>query len=40
MKHKYLASYTSVGDVVTLTVVRDKIEIKIDVTLEERPGMG
>ncbi len=34
----YLASRTSVGDVVTLTVVRDGQEIKIDLTLEERPG--
>jgi S1-C subfamily serine protease len=34
----YLASSTSVGDVVTLTVVRDRQEIKIDLTLEERPG--
>jgi 2-alkenal reductase len=34
----YLASRTSVGDVVTLTVVRDGIEIKVDLTLEERPG--
>jgi S1-C subfamily serine protease len=34
----YLASHTSAGDQVTLTVVRDGNEIKIDVTLEERPG--
>jgi S1-C subfamily serine protease len=34
----YLASYTSAGDQVTLTVVRDGNEILIDVTLEERPG--
>ena len=34
----YLASRTSVGDVVTLTVVRDGDEIKVDLTLEERPG--
>jgi len=34
----YLASRTSVGDVVTLTVVREGQEIKIDLTLEERPG--
>jgi len=34
----YLASYTSAGDQVTLTVVRDGSEIMIDVTLEERPG--
>jgi 2-alkenal reductase len=33
----YLASYTSVGDTVTLTVVRDGQEMKLDVTLEERP---
>ena len=34
----YLASHTSAGDQVTLTVVRDGDEIKIDVTSEERPG--
>jgi S1-C subfamily serine protease len=34
----YLASYTSVGDVVTLTVVRDGSEIELAVTLEERPA--
>ena len=34
----YLASHTSVGDRVTLTIVRDGSEIKIDVMLEERPG--
>jgi S1-C subfamily serine protease len=34
----YLASYTTVGDVVTLTVIRDDREITVDVTLEERPG--
>jgi S1-C subfamily serine protease len=34
----YLASSTSVGDVVTLTVVRDGTEIKVELTLEERPG--
>jgi S1-C subfamily serine protease len=34
----YLASYSSVGDVVTLTVVRDGTRVEIDVTLEERPG--
>ncbi len=34
----YLASHTSVGDVVALTVVRDGHEIQVDVTLEERPG--
>ncbi len=36
----YLATQTSVGDVVTLTVVRDGEELEIDVTLEERPGEG
>jgi 2-alkenal reductase len=34
----YLAGRTSVGDVVTLTVVRDGHEIKVELTLEERPG--
>jgi 2-alkenal reductase len=34
----YLAGRTSVGDVVTLTVVRDGQEIKVELTLEERPG--
>jgi S1-C subfamily serine protease len=34
----YLASRTSVGDVVTLTVVRDGAEIRVELTLEERPG--
>ena len=34
----YLASHTSVGDVVTLTVVRERQEIRVEVTLEERPG--
>jgi 2-alkenal reductase len=34
----YLASYTSVGDTVTLTVVRDGNEVEISVTLEVRPG--
>ena len=34
----YLASYSSVGDVVTLTIVRDGTKVEIDVTLEERPG--
>jgi S1-C subfamily serine protease len=33
----YLASDTSVGEAVSLTVVRDGTEIKVDVTLEERP---
>ncbi len=34
----YLATRTSVGDVVTLTIVRDGVEMQIDVTLEERPS--
>jgi S1-C subfamily serine protease len=34
----YLATRTSVGDVVTLTVIRGDKEIKIDVTLQERPS--
>jgi S1-C subfamily serine protease len=34
----YLASYTSVGDVITLTVIRDGRELDIHVTLAERPG--
>ena len=34
----YLASQTTVGEEVTLTVVRDGSELQIDVTLEERPG--
>ncbi len=34
----YLAGHTSVGDVVTLTIVRDAQETDIVVTLEERPG--
>ena len=34
----YLASRTAVGDVVTLTVVRERTEIRIDVMLQERPG--
>ena len=34
----YLATSTSVGDGITLTVVRDGSEIQVDVTLEERPG--
>jgi S1-C subfamily serine protease len=33
----YLASHTNVGDVVTLTVVRERKEITVGVTLEERP---
>jgi S1-C subfamily serine protease len=34
----YLASHTSVGDMVTLTVVRKSQELKVEVRLEERPG--
>jgi hypothetical protein len=34
----YLASRTSVGDVLTLTVVRGRVNIDIEVKLEERPG--
>jgi 2-alkenal reductase len=34
----YLASHTSVGDTVTLSVVRDGREMDVQVTLEERPG--
>ena len=34
----HLAVHTSVGDVVTLTVLRDNEEIELAVTLEERPG--
>jgi S1-C subfamily serine protease len=34
----YLASHTSVGDVVTFTVVRDGKEVEVGVTLEERPA--
>jgi S1-C subfamily serine protease len=34
----YLATRTRVGDVITLTVVRDGQEIDVDVTLEERPA--
>ncbi|MGD8464485.1 MAG: trypsin-like peptidase domain-containing protein [Anaerolineae bacterium] len=33
----YLASFTNVGDVVTMTVIRDGQELEIAVTLEERP---
>ncbi len=36
----YLASHTSVGDLVTLTLVRDGTEVEIGVTLEERPSSG
>jgi S1-C subfamily serine protease len=34
----YLASRTSVGDVITLTLLRDGAEIVSQVTLEERPA--
>lgn len=34
----YLASQTSVGDVVVLKIVRGGQEIELEVTLEERPG--
>jgi 2-alkenal reductase len=34
----YLASRTSVGDMVTLTLVREGAEITVELTLEERPG--
>jgi len=34
----YLASYTSVGDTVSLTVVRDGAELEVELVLEERPG--
>jgi 2-alkenal reductase len=34
----YLASFTSVGDEITLTVLRDGKELDIRVTLAERPG--
>ncbi len=34
----YLAGQTDVGDVVTLTVVRERDAINVDVTLEERPA--
>jgi S1-C subfamily serine protease len=34
----HLASHTSVGDVVKLTVVRQDREVEVSVTLEERPG--
>jgi S1-C subfamily serine protease len=33
----YLATDTSVGDTVSLTVIRDGTEIRVEVTLEERP---
>ena len=34
----YLASYTSVGDTVTLTVLRDTVELDVGLVLEERPS--
>jgi S1-C subfamily serine protease len=34
----YLASYTSVGDTVSLTIVRDGVELKVELVLEERPS--
>ena len=34
----YLATETSVGDAVTLTVIRDGRQSEVTVTLEERPG--
>ena len=34
----YLASHTSVGDRITLTVIRDGDEVELSVTLEGRPG--
>jgi len=34
----YLASHTSVGDLVTLTMVRAGSEVELSATLEERPG--
>jgi 2-alkenal reductase len=34
----HLASRTTVGDVVTLTGMRDRSEVRIEVTLDERPG--
>ncbi len=34
----YLASDTSVGDIVTLTVVRDGQQVEVRVTLDERPS--
>jgi S1-C subfamily serine protease len=34
----YLASFTGVGDSITLTVVRETMEIEVEITLEERPG--
>jgi S1-C subfamily serine protease len=34
----YLAGFTSVGDTVKLTIVRDGVELQVDVVLEERPS--
>ena len=34
----YLASSTSVGDTVSLTVIRDGVELEVDLVLEERPS--
>ena len=34
----YLAGQTSVGDVVTVSIVRDGQELNLDITLEERPA--
>jgi len=34
----YLASYTSVGDTISLTIVREGVERQVELVLEERPG--
>jgi 2-alkenal reductase len=34
----YLASYTSVGDTISLTIVRSGVEREVELVLEERPG--
>jgi len=34
----YLASYTSVGDTVRLTVIRDGEQFDVELVLEERPS--
>ncbi len=34
----YLASFTSVGDSISLTIVRDGVERKVELVLEERPS--
>ncbi|MFC2031132.1 hypothetical protein ACFLWA_10425 [Chloroflexota bacterium] len=34
----YLASYTSVGDTLTLTVIRENQEVEVSLTLAERPA--